>query len=308
VYNLSLSLSHDQNYRNCTGNGHIHDLTGLLRFTERHCPRNHHPCWRDRGEPPPTHTIHGTRQSPLIHVHRAVRIPDEFGFSNGCKYSLCERVPAPARAPQVRSPRACGPGACATGYSLGGMGPAGHANDLFFNPARRDALEKVEQPTFLGDEKNCSAHVLCSVRRNVYGQHAVLRRSRSVTKEPYLDVFDFSRAAVVAAQGSLDPPSSSAEGTPGCLLLSSAIRTEDVALFLDDVETHLPCVHYTLDLMQSHGAYMIYADGIMVVDVRPPRISMQISFDLRIWEFSLTLGLDFVTSIIDFFLCRGIAI
>ncbi|KAF8171138.1 hypothetical protein BJ912DRAFT_911666, partial [Pholiota molesta] len=91
-------------------------------------------------------------------------------------------------------------------------------------------------------------------RRSAYGQRAVLAAPYAV------DVFDFSLAAVLSVQGILGAPAAASEiGKPGHLLPSSVIRTEDVPLFLDDVETHLPCVRSTLKLDACRG-YILYAD------------------------------------------------
>jgi hypothetical protein len=49
---------------------------------------------------------------------------------------------------------------------------------------------------------------------------------------------------------------------------SSIIRTKDFPFFLNDVETHLPCVITTLALKQPYDAYMIHAHGIIGVNVR----------------------------------------
>jgi hypothetical protein len=123
---------------------------------------------------------------------------------------------------------------------------------------------------FLDVEDTCSAHIICFVCRCIYGQRALF--AAYTTKPPYaVDVFDFSLAAVLSAKGILDAPSTAAaKGHPGRLLPSSTIRTEDAPLFLDDVETHLPCVRSTLDLKEIRIAYMLYADGIIGVNVRPP--------------------------------------
>jgi hypothetical protein len=122
--------------------------------------------------------------------------------------------------------------------------------------------------------------VFCFVPRCIYGQRAVLKQVIGTT-EPSgaIDIFDFSLAAVLSAQGSLDThtPSSSPKGQPGKLSPSSVIRTEDVPLFLDDVETRLPCVISTLHLSccsafmidtQHDPIYMMYADGIIDTNVR----------------------------------------
>ncbi|KAF8171485.1 hypothetical protein BJ912DRAFT_119968 [Pholiota molesta] len=106
-----------------------------------------------------------------------------------------------------------------------------------------------------------------SSKRYIHGQRAIYSEGeidglyrRSVT------IADFSLAAVLFAKGMLDMPSpapSSKGKPPGTLLLSSTIRTGDVPIFLDDVETHLPCVASILDLKQTNEFYMIYADGFV---------------------------------------------
>jgi hypothetical protein len=86
-------------------------------------------------------------------------------------------------------------------------------------------------------------------------------------------IFDFSLAAVLSAKGALpmQPPSSSSVpmGKPGTLLPPSVIRAETVPIFLADVETYLPCVMSTLDFKKIYPTYMIYADGIVGIHVRP---------------------------------------
>jgi hypothetical protein len=80
-------------------------------------------------------------------------------------------------------------------------------------------------------------------------------------------IVDFSRAAVSCAKGTVRgaPPSSSssASSSERALLLSSTIRTEDVPVFLDDMETCLPCVTSRLALKRTYETYMIYADGFV---------------------------------------------
>jgi hypothetical protein len=120
--------------------------------------------------------------------------------------------------------------------------------------------------------------VIFFVPRCIYGQRAVLKQDIDTT-EPSgaIDIFDFSLAAVLSAQGSLDThtPSPSPKGQP--LSPSSVIRIEDVPLFLDDVETRLPYVISTLHLSccsafmidtQHDPIYMMYADGIIDTNVR----------------------------------------
>jgi hypothetical protein len=142
-----------------------------------------------------------------------------------------------------------------------------------------------------------SAHIPYFACRCVYGQRAVLTDYTTDSPPHAVDLFDFSLAAVLSAKGILDAPSTAAaKGHPGRLLSSSTIRAEeDVPLFLDDVETHLPCVRSTLDLKEICIAYMLYADGIIGVNVRPPPffrlgISMRIGFQLRIRYLGVFFG------------------
>ncbi|KAF8169643.1 hypothetical protein BJ912DRAFT_888360 [Pholiota molesta] len=104
-------------------------------------------------------------------------------------------------------------------------------------------------------------------RRCVYGQRAVV--AENTPERPHaVDLLDFSLAAVLSAKGLLDVPSTTtAKGHRGRLLLSSTLPKGDVPLFLDDVETHLPCVRSTLALREIRPAYMLYADGIIGVNV-----------------------------------------
>lgn len=64
-------------------------------------------------------------------------------------------------------------------------------------------------------------------------------------------------------------PQSSSEGNfPGKLLSSSKIDTSQCTLLEDDVETHLPCVSFTANLEGRYARFMIYADGIIGLNVR----------------------------------------
>jgi hypothetical protein len=123
---------------------------------------------------------------------------------------------------------------------------------------------------FLDVEDIYSAYILYFACRCVYGQRAVV--AENTPERPHaVDLLDFSLAAVLSAKGLLDVPSTTtAKGHPGRLLLSSTLPKGDVPLFLDDVETHLPCVRSTLALREIRPAYMLYADGIIGVNVCPP--------------------------------------
>jgi hypothetical protein len=151
------------------------------------------------------------------------------------------------------------------------MGPTEHEAYLYSHISE---LEKVKFHIRLNDGQDLCAHVLPPyVPRYIHGQRAIYSEGeidglyrRSVT------IADFSLAAVLFAKGMLDMPSpapSSKGKPPGTLLLSSTIRTGDVPIFLDDVETHLPCVASILDLKQTNEFYMIYADGFVGANVRP---------------------------------------
>ncbi|KAF8169646.1 hypothetical protein BJ912DRAFT_1067113 [Pholiota molesta] len=81
----------------------------------------------------------------------------------------------------------------------------------------------------------------------------------------YVEILDFSSAAVLTSKGMLPALLPTPKGKPGTLVPSSIVRSEDFSFFLHDVETHLPCVITTLALKQPYDAYMIHADGIVGV-------------------------------------------
>jgi hypothetical protein len=84
-----------------------------------------------------------------------------------------------------------------------------------------------------------------------------------------VEVLDFSLAAVLSAGGVLPMPPSSSEGNfPGKLLSSSKLDTSQCPLFADDVETRLPCVSCTANLDRRYAKFMIYADGVVGLNVR----------------------------------------
>lgn len=78
------------------------------------------------------------------------------------------------------------------------------------------------------------------------------------------ELFDFSLAAVLSAQGVY--PMTSCRGA---LMPSSMIRTSELPLFQHDLVTHLPCISLKLDLEQQYSTCMIYEEGIVGVIVSP---------------------------------------
>jgi hypothetical protein len=120
--------------------------------------------------------------------------------------------------------------------------------------------------------------LLCSpltpVCRYIHGQRAIFSEGETGGRSTSVKIMDFSRAAVSFAKG-LPPVRSSASSSPwirrrkpGTLSLSSTIRTRDIPVFVDDVETHLPCVTSVLQLERTNEMYMIYADGFVGAKVR----------------------------------------
>jgi hypothetical protein len=101
--------------------------------------------------------------------------------------------------------------------------------------------------------------------RYVHGQRVVFPGRNIGVYGLSLYIFDFSLAAVLFAKGM---SSSFTNGEPGTLLAPSTISAETVPLFLEDVTTHLPCVLSRRDFEQIYETYMIYADGIVGIDVR----------------------------------------
>jgi hypothetical protein len=106
----------------------------------------------------------------------------------------------------------------------------------------------------------------------------------------YVDVLDFSLAAVLSAKGVLPKhrAAPSPKEKPRTPLPSSIISIGDVPFFVDDVETYLPCVISKLDFKQVHEAYMIHDDGIIGLNVRSQLVFSQspikISFRVHIWR------------------------
>jgi hypothetical protein len=125
------------------------------------------------------------------------------------------------------------------------------------------------------DKSRCS-HLTFSTRRYVHGQRVVFT-GRNIGEDGQMVwpprtaayIFDFSLAAVLSAKGALEMPSSFPTGKPGTLLPPSVICAETVPFFLEDVETYLPCVMSTLEFKVIYPTYMIYADGIVGIHVRP---------------------------------------
>jgi hypothetical protein len=107
--------------------------------------------------------------------------------------------------------------------------------------------------------------ILCGC---VHGQRVVqLPRitEREPVGAPFVKVLDFSRAAVLAAQGLLPQPPSSPTNPPGVLAASSIVRHP---YFQGDVETHLPCVSWTRELTKEYNDFLINEDCLIGVQVR----------------------------------------
>ncbi|KAF8196165.1 hypothetical protein BJ912DRAFT_128798 [Pholiota molesta] len=112
--------------------------------------------------------------------------------------------------------------------------------------------------------------------RCVHGQRVVqLPRitEREPGSAPFVKVLDFSRAAVLAAQGILPQPPSSPTNPPGVLAASSIVRHP---YFQGDVETHLPCVSWTRELTKEYNDFLINEDCIIGVQNKLGTISLDI--------------------------------
>ncbi|KAF8192070.1 hypothetical protein BJ912DRAFT_924982 [Pholiota molesta] len=110
--------------------------------------------------------------------------------------------------------------ACAAGYPLGGVGPAGHAIDPY-SPSESICYWK-----------GCYSR-LGERGSYIYGQRAVFIKhsvGTGTTSESSrtAEVFDFSLAAVLSAQGSLDTRSASPRGQPGKLLPAKLLSLHDL--------------------------------------------------------------------------------
>lgn len=115
--------------------------------------------------------------------------------------------------------------------------------------------------------------VIC---RYVHGQRVLWPSTpghfgtRDETAPSIVEVLDFSLAAVLSAQ-EISPTSAFFEKhKSGTLITSSTIRTEQLSVFKDDVETHLPYVSTQWNLKQAYSGCMIHEDGIIGVNVRSP--------------------------------------
>ncbi|KAF8169223.1 hypothetical protein BJ912DRAFT_1149427 [Pholiota molesta] len=99
--------------------------------------------------------------------------------------------------------------------------------------------------------------------RCVHGQR-VVQAPRTTQPDPSVEVLDFSRAAVLAAQGILPRPPLSPMNPPGVLVPSSSIRHP---YFRGDVETHLPFVSWTRELSKQYGNILVNEECIIGVQV-----------------------------------------
>ncbi|KAF8192077.1 hypothetical protein BJ912DRAFT_962766 [Pholiota molesta] len=114
--------------------------------------------------------------------------------------------------------------------------------------------------------ESSSSQYATRVKRYVHGQRVVFPGRNIGVYGLSLHIFDFSLAAVLFAKGIL--------GITGTLLAPSTISAETVPLFLEDVTTHLPCVLSRRDFEQIYETYMIYADGIVGIDMEDHRGSL----------------------------------
>jgi hypothetical protein len=104
--------------------------------------------------------------------------------------------------------------------------------------------------------------------RYVYGQRAIWTRASGTAGGSHpekpantIEVLDFSLAAVLSAKDA-------EKGKRGTLVAASTIHVGEPPIFRHDVETCLPCVSTVWNLKREYALYMIYADGIVGVDVR----------------------------------------
>ncbi|KAF8164077.1 hypothetical protein BJ912DRAFT_1150425 [Pholiota molesta] len=99
--------------------------------------------------------------------------------------------------------------------------------------------------------------------RCVHGQR-VVQFPRTTERElggaQSVEVLDFSRAAVLAAQGLLPQPPSSPTHPPGVLAPPSIVRHP---YFQGDVETHLPYVSWTRELPRQYNDFLTNEDCII---------------------------------------------
>jgi hypothetical protein len=108
--------------------------------------------------------------------------------------------------------------------------------------------------------------------RYIHGQRVVFL-SGARSSPTSIEILDFSRAAVISANGHLQMPLALSGGTGhGKLSLSTSIEASygDCPFFLAKIETYLPYVRTTQALAQEYSDLMIYADGLVGVLVRSP--------------------------------------
>ncbi|KAF8172131.1 hypothetical protein BJ912DRAFT_105235 [Pholiota molesta] len=101
--------------------------------------------------------------------------------------------------------------------------------------------------------------------RCVHGQR-VVQAPRTTQPDPSVEVLDFSRAAVLAAQGVLPRPPLSAMNPPG-VLVPSSITIIRHPYFRGDVETHLPFVSWTRELSKQYGNILVNEECIIGVQI-----------------------------------------
>ncbi|KAF9486106.1 hypothetical protein BDN70DRAFT_889499 [Pholiota conissans] len=108
--------------------------------------------------------------------------------------------------------------------------------------------------------------------RDIHGQRVVLPVFRGSNLRLYpetnsVEILDFSLAAILSV-GHHDPLEND---DAGLLLPPTMIKTSEIPLFLDDVETHLPCVSFTTDLDRTYTSFRIHADGFVGTNMGPSR-------------------------------------
>jgi hypothetical protein len=141
--------------------------------------------------------------------------------------------------------------------------------------------------------------------RNIHGQRVVCPVYHDLNEDvplravpgptSWVQVLDFSRAAVLAAKSLSSEPSPLREppDKSQVLISSGVVRARDLRFFKDDVETRLPFVRTTVNLGQKYSAFMIYGDGIVGVRVRSTHLSFLHSGSLLdgVFVLALVLGL-----------------
>ncbi|KAF9477313.1 hypothetical protein BDN70DRAFT_947626 [Pholiota conissans] len=94
--------------------------------------------------------------------------------------------------------------------------------------------------------------------RDIHEQRAILQTVKirhPFAKSNTIEILDFSKAIVSPVKQGLVQSRS--------LLPPSIIRTSDILLFRDDVETHLPCVSFAAQFPEDYSFFLIHALGVI---------------------------------------------